>query len=272
MTLENDGKKWSWEETVLAFNLYSKTQLSKITPKNPEVLALAELLGRKPGSVAKKMLNIGSQDPEQIKRGVKLLSHINKYDREIWERFGSDSESVVNLAVDYLAELKSTSIEEVVSEDVKNLEGFCEDIELEIFPYGEDRECATHARVGQYYFRMSVLSSYDYKCCVTGLTEPQLLVASHIKPWSQSNPKTERTNPKNGLCLNSLHDRAFDRGFITINDKYEIVVSNKLKETQMDEETRNWLMSYDHRQIVLPNKFLPAKEYIQYHNDVIFQG
>jgi len=83
---------------------------------------------------------------------------------------------------------------------------------------------------------------------------------------------TERTNPSNGLCLNSLHDKAFDRGLITITQDFQIQISNAVKNTDMDDRTREWFMSYKHRQIYLPDKFLPGKEFIEYHNDVIFQG
>ena len=97
-------------------------------------------------------------------------------------------------------------------------------------------------------------------------------MSSHIKPWKDSNARTERTNPSNGLCLNALHDKAFDRGFITIDYDYNIVISTKLKDANMDLETRKWLQHYDGHKILLPDRFLPGKRFIEYHNDVIFKG
>jgi putative restriction endonuclease len=117
---------------------------------------------------------------------------------------------------------------------------------------------------------MAVLNAYNNRCCVTGLVKPDLLVASHIKPWKDSDIRTERTNPSNGLCLNPLHDKAFDRGLLTINKRYEIIISTKMKDTEMDSETNEWFGSYEHKQIILPDKFLPSLEFIEYHNDVIF--
>lgn len=119
---------------------------------------------------------------------------------------------------------------------------------------------------------MSVLNSYGNRCCITGLKKSDLLVASHIKPWKVSNEQTERTNPRNGLCLNSLHDKAFDRGFITIDKKYRIITSGKLKDVEMDQQTQRWFWNYNKQQITLPDKFWPGKEFIEYHNDMIFQG
>ncbi|MDM8211195.1 HNH endonuclease, partial [Mediterraneibacter glycyrrhizinilyticus] len=143
--------------------------------------------------------------------------------------------------------------------------------ELALIPVGEYRDAKLKQRVGQYFFRMTVLNAYSNKCCVTGLEDSRLLIASHIKPWSESNEKTERTNPKNGLCLNALHDKAFDRGLITLNYNYEIIISSQLKNESMDEYTRAWFMNYDHKKIIMPSKFLPDHRFIEYHNDVIFQ-
>lgn len=126
-------------------------------------------------------------------------------------------------------------------------------------------------RVGQYFFRMAIINSYVNKCCVTGINEPILLIASHIKPWNVSDEKTERTNPPNGLCLNALHDKAFDSGLITINNKYEIIISSQLKNISLDQDTKDWFMKYDHKEISKPDKFLPDPKFIEYHNDVIFQ-
>ena len=90
------------------------------------------------------------------------------------------------------------------------------------YPIGIDKEQTDKNKNRPVFFRMSVLMSYGNACCITGLKNKELLVASHIKPWSVSNIKTERTNPSNGLCLNAMHDKAFDRGLITIDKIIEL--------------------------------------------------
>ena len=80
---------------------------------------------------------------------------------------------------------------------------------------------------------------------------------------------SERTNPSNGLCLNALHDRAFDKGLITVLPDYTVRVSSKLKD-RLDGDSIAWLMECDKQPIHLPDRFLPGKEFLQYHNDVIF--
>ena len=54
-------------------------------------------------------------------------------------------------------------------------------------------------RVNQNYFRNALLENYDHRCCITNLGIEPLLVSSHIKPWSDADPATERLSPKNGV-------------------------------------------------------------------------
>lgn len=57
-----------------------------------------------------------------------------------------------------------------------------------------------------------------------------------------------------------------------MDNDYKIIISNKLKDADMDQDTRDWFMSYDQKKIILPNKFLPGKQFLEYHNDLIFLG
>lgn len=255
------GIKWSREETILAFELYCRTPFSKISKSNKDIIKLANLLGRTPSSVGLKMANLAHYDPEITKKNLSGMSHGSKLDAEIYAEFAEDWETLSLEAEKILANRIGTPVERMLG---------IED-ELSILPPGRNRDIQMKQRVGQYFFRMTVINAYSNKCCVTGIEESKLLIASHIKPWSVSDEKTERTNPQNGLCLNALHDKAFDKGLITINGDYEIIISSKLKKTTMDEDTKDWLMKYDHRRIMLPDKFLPDIKFIEYHNDMIFQ-
>lgn len=261
MVLNRAGAKWNREETILAFDLYCKTPFGKIGQNNPDIVELAALLGRTPGSVALKMANLAHYDPELQKRNVTAMAHGSKLDADIFNEFCKDWNELSYQAQLIKAKLQGRNISELV-----NIE------DMDTIPAGHYKERLIKTRVGQYFFRLSVLNSYGNRCCITGMKKSELLVASHIKPWKDSDERTERTNPCNGLCLNSLHDRAFDRGFITIDKHYKIVISNKLKDVPMDSKTREWFWSYENMQIHLPDKFLPGKEFIEYHNDVIFQG
>ena len=104
---------------------------------------------------------------------------------------------------------------------------------------------------------------------MTGIAVPELLIASHIKPWAISDPKTERTNPRNGLCLNALHDKAFDKGLITVLPDYTVRVSSKLK-AYIHPDGIFWLLQCDKQPIVKPEKFVPDRRFLEYHNDTVF--
>lgn len=71
--------------------------------------------------------------------------------------------------------------------------------------------------------------------------------------------------------MNALHDRAFDKGFITLDKNYKIIVSSQLKNIKnLDQVTKDFIVDTEHKQIILPAKFKPSKEFIEFHNDVVF--
>ena len=258
--MEKYGTKWSREETILAFELYCRTPFGKIGQRNPDIINLAKLIGRTPSSVARKLSNLASCDPELRKRNIKGLEHISKLDAAIFDEYQNNLKELK-----YQACIIKDKIGDKDRQEILTIEQ-----ELEFIKPGEYRERIKKERLGQYYFRTAILSSYSCKCCITQLSVPSLLVASHIKPWAACEEATERTNPRNGLCLNALHDLAFDKGLITIDKKYRVRISSKLSKALMDGETREWFNNYDMKEIQLPDKFIPGKSFIEYHNDVIF--
>ena len=83
-------------------------------------------------------------------------------------------------------------------------------------------------RVGQNLFREGLLDLWEGRCAVTGLAVPELLRASHIKPWADCETDAERLDVYNGILLAPHLDAAFDRGFITVRDDGAIEVSDAL--------------------------------------------
>lgn len=142
------------------------------------------------------------------------------------------------------------------------------DFDISKLPVGRDKERLVKTRVNQDFFRSSVLGLYQFKCCITGLNIPELLVASHIKPWKDD--FENRTNPQNGLCLNTLHDKAFDKGYITITTEYRVKTSKHLDDfnSKANEEL---FIKYENFPIDLPEKFLPKKEFLEYHYEEVFK-
>jgi putative restriction endonuclease len=72
------------------------------------------------------------------------------------------------------------------------------------------------------------------------------------------------------LCIARRHDKAFDKGFISVNTSFEILVSSKLSGIIANKMMYDWFLSFRGKKITLPEKFIPEKEFIEYHNDVIF--
>lgn len=250
--------KWTYEETLLVFNLYCVTPYGKIHHSNPEVIKLAEILGRTPDAVALKMGNIMRNDPEYTRSGRTGLAHGAKVEEQIWKDYNEKGVELIIQANDLL----QNRIEEKL-----NIIKIEEESPGHI---GYMRETVTKQRAGQNFFRQAVLAAYDNKCCLTGISVPELLIASHIKPWKDSDPE-EKANPKNGLCLNALHDCAFDKGFITLGDDYTIIVCSELKKHHIDDASRNFILNFEGKEINMPYHFLPSKDFLQYHRDVIFR-
>jgi putative restriction endonuclease len=80
-------------------------------------------------------------------------------------------------------------------------------------------------RVGQDIFRQGLLDFWEGRCAITGLAVPELLRASHIKPWADCGTDAERLDVYNGLLLAPNLDAVFDEGFITVSDCGEVIVS-----------------------------------------------
>lgn len=140
--------------------------------------------------------------------------------------------------------------ERIKAED-EELEEELNDLNLK----GTDRLAVVKERVNQGVFRSRLLRKYK-KCCLCGFDEPSLLIASHIKPWADSNPD-ERTDVNNGLLLCPNHDKLFDKFYISFDEKGHIVISNKLNETQQE------LMNVNSSMTV--NMSEQTKTYMEYH-------
>lgn len=90
-----------------------------------------------------------------------------------------------------------------------------------------EKEILAKSRIGQGIYRDSLLSKYNGKCMLCGLQYKGLLIASHIKEWSEAN-NDERVDVNNGLLLCTLHDTLFDKHLITFDDNGKIMISPKL--------------------------------------------
>ena len=239
--------KWTKDELRLALALYCQMPFGKMHSRNPEIIKLAEKIGRTPSAVAMKLVNFASLDPRITDSGRTGLGNASNLDREVWSEFREDWEGKLVEA--------SKVIEPEIFES--------QDIET-------TRVSEVEIRTKQSVFRRMILSSYVGRCCITGLSDPRLLVASHIVPWNED--RKNRLNPQNGLCLNVLHDKAFDRGLITVKPDLTVSVSPELLRLRDDPFAENNLVSLEGAKIRLPEKFAPAPEFLKWHGEKVFRG
>jgi len=120
-------------------------------------------------------------------------------------------------------------------------------------------------RVNQTAFRGAVLTNFNNRCCITGIDITSLIVASHIVPWSKD--KENRLSPANGLALNALHDKAFDKHLITVTEDLSIKISAKFYEHKDIVSIKQNFIDYDGKQLIEPKKFYPDVDFLKMHND-----
>ena len=256
------GSLWSRDELILALYLYCQIPFSQTRSRNPEVIRLAQLLGRTPSSVARKLGNFGAFDPILAARGVTGLTHFGKADQQIWNEFNGHWDQLVEASRDLLGENIVA-----VGEEAEDTRIITPPIILPIGPTSQERIVLT--RLTQSFFRRSVLSNYLSSCCFCGLDLPPLLVASHIVPWFTR--EETRTDPQNGLCLCTLHDKAFDRGLMSVTAEFEIAVSRKVAKSR-SAFVESALKTFDGQPISLPSRFAPKADYLQWHLKNVYQG
>jgi putative restriction endonuclease len=207
-----------------------------------------------------RLSNFASLDPFHQERGIKGLTGGIKQVEPIWNEFIKNKEDLLFESENILAGLEKQSIETKFAEVLTGIENF----------KGETKLREVKTRVNQNVFRQIVLANYNKKCAITGIDMPDLLVASHIIPWSQN--ENERLNPENGICLSALYDRTYDKGLIGITENYKIILSKELKTNEKKGFYPFIFGNLNGLALQLPQKYMPKKEFLQYHLDSVFRG
>lgn len=249
--MATERRPWTRDELLIALGLYLRLPFGQLHRRNPEIVRHSALLGRSPSALAMKLTNIASLDDSLERSGLRNAS---KADREIWAELQADWSATA----DAIAEAN-----QAIGATTSN------DDESQLLGKGEDVIAETKVRRGQTLFRAAVMSAYQHRCCITGLADPRLLNASHIVPWRDD--VANRLNPRNGLCLSALHDRAFDRGFITFDADLRLVLSHQI-DTIDNPFVRASFSNYAGHRITQPEKFAPRPDLIEYHREHIFLG
>ena len=250
---------WTVEQTKLAFHFYCQTPFGKLHGRNPDVTALALLLHRTPYALAMKCCNIASLDPAMRARGVAGLGNASSMDRQIWDEFHADWETLALECERMLAALRTYA----------NVESPAREVAADIIPAeftGRTRVALVEQRVKQHFFRRTVLSGYRGRCCISGVSDARLLVASHIVPWRDD--VSIRLHPGNGLCLSAIHDKAFDHHLFSLSNDHRVLLSSALEQTR-DSFLREVFHPISDKQIELPERFIPEAAFVQVHRETM---
>jgi putative restriction endonuclease len=241
-------RNWTEEEVAQALALYLRLDFGKFHTRNPQVMALAARLQRTPGAVALKLTNLAALDESIAQKG---MANASATDRRVWQRFLADPAPLLEVYVAQVQEVPPL-------QGRLAMEGFAERQAGYAARQDSGASVQVMPRIGQAFFREMILTAYAGRCALTGMDDPRLLTASHIVGWQED--QRLRLNPANGLCLNALHDRAFDRHLITFDEDYRMVIA-----ADVPQEARRQLEKVDNHRLTMPSRFLPDQSLLERH-------
>ena len=249
---------WTEEQITVVLYEYCRRPFGQFSGTKPFIIELGKLIRRTPGAIVRKVGNLASFDPQMKARGVGGLGHTSKLDELIWNRYFGHWDQLAYDAELLIAKFKEKKLEESLEDSLS--------VDLSNLPQGKERKQEVKRRINQDFFRKTVLSSYNYKCCITGINNLDLIQASHIVGWSKD--EENRTNPQNGLCLNILFHKAYDENLLGISPDYEIFISEKIfgeRLKDVGQGTIDYIRSFDHQRLILPRRFYPDKDMLAAH-------
>lgn len=245
--------RWTRDQLIIALKLYCEIPFGKMHARNPEIIRFAKWIDRTPSALAMKLTNFASLDPKITSSGRKGLSSVSHTDRAIWTEATSNWNGLMSEIGIAEERFRSRQADEAEAEE-------------SISYLGRTKKTTIEARIGQDFFRRAVLSAYSFKCCISGVKLEEVLVASHIVPWRVD--PSNRLNPRNGLCLSAIHDRAFDLGLIAVSDDFRVLLSKKITASTLDEFSTLAFKRFEGKQINLPTKFMPDPKLLRQHREL----
>jgi hypothetical protein len=254
------GKRWNREELLVVLNLYHKLRFGQFDQRQPVIVDLAKRIDRTPSAVAMKLSNLASLDPALKLRGIAGLEGASNLDRAMWEEYHANPAELVPLGQERFDALfvadEHETVEVIPGKGIRTRRRP---------PAGETETTAlTKQRRGQDYFRDIVLNNYDNRCGITGLPVRELLIASHILPWRDH--EAERINVSNGICLNRLHDAAFDQGLIGFDAGLCVILAPKLRSYLPQEAILSHFEAYEKVSLSLPEDGIrPEQAFLSEH-------
>ncbi|MBS1944467.1 MAG: HNH endonuclease [Bacteroidetes bacterium] len=253
---------WTRPQLLIALNLYHKVAFGKFHKRNKMLVDISRRMGRTDSALPMKLSNLASLDPEFLKTGRKGLPGASDFDRTMWAEYHTNLNELAPESEALLAQLLTGDA----------------DTPIEVQPNGKvlpvpegptESTASVKVRRGQRFFRQAVLNAYGSRCAVTGLAVRELLIASHIIPWNAM--EKHRLDPQNGIALNALHDRAFDRGLITFDEHLRLVCAPSLRDHFAHAVVAQHFQAYEGQPLAIPAEAAgPKPEYLEWHRREVF--
>ncbi len=254
------ARRWTKNELLIALNLYHKLRFGQMHGRQPAIIDLAKKLNRNPSSLAMKLCNFASLDPALKLRGIKGLAGASNLDRAVWQEFHETPNESIPASEEELRKLFAVPSHGTI--EVNPQEGI--KIKKKSAPEITETLATVKQRRGQDYFREAVLNNFGGRCGITGMDLRELLIASHILPWS-THPD-ERLNVRNGLALSRLHDAAFDCGLIGFDENLRLILSPRLKRKLSSSAIKTNFADFAGISLNLPDDAqLPAPQFLSAH-------
>lgn len=255
--------RFTEDESLLALELYMTIPRKDIRRDNPEIVDLSRFLtsagyARSPGSIKAKIENFKAFDP--MYPGVSL-GHTANIDRVVWENHFATGFTELAEAAEMARERLSQGIPTADNGTV----------EMPAIG-GKTSIREVKVRVNQNIFRARVLTAYDFRCCITGMQTPGLIEACHIKDWKRCpEDSPDRLDPRNGLCMDILHHRSFDKGMFTIDENYKVELSPSLSEKEDRDVLEKFYWPYEGKVIApVVEAYRPSQEFLDWHRKNVF--
>lgn len=246
------GARWERYELVTACALYLDPQGSR---KN-DIEIMMDITGRTEDSITMRWDNFASMDLALVERGRKGLTHPGRPATDVWNEFQENPDRMFAEADEYFR--KHGIVRGTIDFDWDDL------ALVNAVKPGYNREAIVKVRVNQDSLRRAVLNYTGGRCCVTGISERQLLRVSHIVPWSESETDEQRTDIHNVLCLNPFHDALFDRHLMTVDRDHTVHYAPRLEESLGRDVFDILCRRYD--SISVKKRFEPGESYLEIHN------
>ncbi len=154
---------------------------------------------------------------------------------------------------------------EALEADPNEVEAFRQQINQKSYEVPDSTATVKIRGSAQKAFAGAVKANYKFRCAITGVMTKDFLVASHIVPWSED--QSIRLDPSNGICLSLLVDRAFERGYLQIQD--DLTIRIDWDRVGDDQALRSQLELYDGQKLIAPKKEAPRQEYLQRRRGLI---